>query len=548
MKIVKAVPHKPTPIGKTGTCNSLLVQFDVKDWLDEYPDCTIVLTHKRPKDNEGLPVSQFEIVGDNAEWIVDLGDTEFAGDGKCELKLMKQNVVVKSITYTTQIQESIAGTEEDPPAPYQGWVDSVIQSGVAAQEAVKHYPYIDPDTYHWIVWDVDNEEFVDTQISAMGASPVFPYSDSTKKHNYLYELWFDNIDYYSAYQYFKAHDEGFSGGCSSVRNGKYFGRKFDWFYNNEVEFIVNVPHIGNRYASIGIAAGLSQLTKDFVEQGKPNNVYSIIPFHLTDGMNERGLVCNMNVVPTDYGVNVSIPTSTQEVEICSTMIVRYVIDHFDDARVAANYIKEHMKVYFPQALHSKNYEVHFMIADPYKTCIVEFVNNQAVVIDNQYHYMTNFFLYGIVPNQDGTVYTPYTQDATHDARTTNLITRYGSGLERFNIIVEHYHLTDTENGMWDLMNLLDYSKAYPGHSGSAEPKWYTEFVGGGLTSSSDVSEFNNILYEAQEAYENRSRDNPVTWHSVHSIVYNMENKTATLKVQEQNTTYETVLHFGARFS
>lgn len=36
MRTIDATPHKPIPLGKTGTNNTLTVRFDVTKWIESY--------------------------------------------------------------------------------------------------------------------------------------------------------------------------------------------------------------------------------------------------------------------------------------------------------------------------------------------------------------------------------------------------------------------------------------------------------------------------------------------------------------------------------
>lgn len=349
---------------------------------------------------------------------------------------------------------------------------------------------------------------------------------------YLYEVWYDELDYDFAYEYFKALENPIvPGGCSSIRNGNFLGRNFDWIYDNSSEFIVHVPKIGNNYSSIGISGGFSDLTDVFVQSGTESELYKVVPFHIYDGINSCGVCCSSNVVPTDKGENKTNPSSTLEVELNAMMIIRYVLDHFSTAIDAVEYIKNHSSIYFSKFYHDMGYEAHFMICDSNNTFIIEFINNETVIIDNKY-YMTNFYLSDVNFNDDGSVYTPETQIENYNAYNTNLITLNGSGLERYNIINSNYYLANTKNGMRNLLNKLTYTKAYT----NTENIWYTEFVGNGFTVKTDKSTYDAVMPIARQAYFDRNREDAEidTWQTVHSIVYDIKNKNIYIITQEDS--------------
>ena len=151
--------------------------------------------------------------------------------------------------------------------------------------------------------------------------------------------------------------------------------------------------------------------------------------------------------------------------------------------------------------------------------------------------MTNFHLHGVEFNDDGTVYTPETQDETHNAMDTNRITAHGSGLERYNLIISSYASLNTEAGMRAMLNSLMYTKAYITSPTPSSPYWYTEFVGGELNCASDVSDFAETVELAGKAYSRRSRNIPQTWQTVHSIVYDIDGLCGSVIVQETGEAY-----------
>ena len=351
-----------------------------------------------------------------------------------------------------------------------------------------------------------------------------PFKSINFIKNYFYEIAYENIDYEYANDYLKKKKPIINGACSSVRNGNWYGRNFDWTYDENAEFLVRTSRANGRYASIGLASGINGLTNDVVKSGVENELYKLVPFMMTDGINECGLVANTNVVPTDKGITTGTSAKiSKEVEICSLMLVRYVLDHFVTAKDAAEYIENYMSVYVPSTLIDMGYETHLMIADEVDTYLVEFYGNETVITQMTKPYMTNFYLSDITLNADDTVYTP--NDSGHYASENN-ISENGSGLERYNIIVENYTDADTQSGMRELMNKLKYSKAYEG------AEWYTEFVGiNGLTVDSEVEDFAEEISYAEKLYEHRIR-NGKTWHTAHSVVYDIENCKLSVIVQE----------------
>ena len=92
------------------------------------------------------------------------------------------------------------------------------------------------------------------------------YADIKRVKDYVYEIYYNELDYDFACDYFaKSRPVEPVGACSAIRNGNFYGRNLDWIYNEDAEFIVRVPRIANRYASMGIAGSISGLTDEIVK-------------------------------------------------------------------------------------------------------------------------------------------------------------------------------------------------------------------------------------------------------------------------------------------
>lgn len=364
-------------------------------------------------------------------------------------------------------------------------------------------------------------------------------TSTVKVEDYLHEYSVDLLDYDYAYGYFqqKRAALGANCGCSSVRSGNIYGRNFDWFYDESVEFIVKTPANNGMHGTIGVAGRLPALTKEFVESGEWHDDYKILPFMIADGINDAGVVCSIHVVPADKGVTTgTVPAVQKKTEMCSLMLPRFILDKFSSATAAVEYIRDYVSVYMPEKLGDMGYEVHFMVADGNNTYALEFIDNEVKIIDiGSNPYMTNFYLYGVSRNADGTVYTPATQDSEHNAISTNGIIEHGSGLERYNLIVAESGSANTLSGMQNLMDKLLYTNTY---NYSTSPFWYTEYVGGQNTVVSNTSDFNSIIDSCIENYQERSRGDGKTWHTVHSSVYDIAARKLRLKVQECEDEHE----------
>lgn len=353
-------------------------------------------------------------------------------------------------------------------------------------------------------------------------------SPITKVQDYLYEITYNSLDWEYGKDYMEKQYTDNSGGCSSVRKGNFYGRNYDWSYDECAYFVIRVNKSATtKYSSIGMTGGaFKELTKDFVESGKYTDLYRVLPFITVDGINECGVVINSNVVPTgDKGITTgTTPTETKEDTLCVKMLIRYVLDNFATAQEAVEHIKKHISVYAPNKENGLKQELHLMVADKDKTYLVEFINNEMVISDMNTTYggrtyMTNFYL------NDTTV------DASNHINF-NSVTDYGAGLERYNIISDGIDSVVDLDTMTSLMYSLYYTNTY---LPLTNPVWRTEFVDKekGLKVTSSPQDFEPYINAARQAYLTRTR-NGLLWQTCHSAVYDIENCQLNLLVQEEN--------------
>lgn len=367
-----------------------------------------------------------------------------------------------------------------------------------------------------------------------------------KIKDYLYEAHYNDIDYKTALDYFKEKSLPPFYGCSSFRTYNFHCRNLDWFYNHGAEFIVHTPRIGKRWASVGMAGGL--MTDE--EALDTNDVrYKLLPFALYDGINECGVVANVNVVPKATNGVPTVPTDEIQAEIPMAMIVRFILDHFSTAFDATEYIVRHASLLFPKSIADMDYELQIFISDEDESYYISFVQGTAdatLVSPSMGNIITNFRRSDVIPNDDGTVYTPLDveSDPTKDPVAVNHMNPYGSGLERYNEIVyalEQDNISTYADAM-DLLEQLKYTNAYDTNRVNTGNFWYTEFVSknAGRTVSTPASDYANILPAIETIFANRSRDDGYTWHTVHSAVYDIDARRMYLVTQEDYTDVITI--------
>ena len=279
---------------------------------------------------------------------------------------------------------------------------------------------------------------------------------------------------------------------------------------------------------MGVAGSVSSLNKEAMEKGADRDYLKLLPFYTLDGINEKGLFVNSNVVPQDKGKVIHTEcTEEKEHDMFMLMWPRFILDHFSNATEACEYAKKHISFFQIEQASQYGYDIHFMVGDATHTYVCEIIDNKFEYVEQPI--MTNFHIIGTEFNDDGTVYTPVTQDDEHNAMDTNKVTEHGSGLERYNIALNNLDAANTKEGMKNLMhNLLNYNISYTGRDNNT---WYTEFVGKYSTGNYTVKTSPELYEEhvmpiARQWFVDRNRDTtpqPV-WHTTHTSVYDLANK------------------------
>lgn len=357
--------------------------------------------------------------------------------------------------------------------------------------------------------------------------------------DYLAEVWYDNVDYEVGLSYCQNGGKFAAGLCSSIARGNFLAHSYDWTYDDASTFIVHTKARGSKYASVG-AAQIAGLKKDFIKTKKLNQWYKALPSMMLDGINEYGVGASINVVPAEKSTERVIPTEETLDYIGDIMIVRYILDNFQTAAAAVDFISKHVEIIMTKYLIDNDELIHCLVTDAFGDAyIIEFAYNKVQIIKPDISAMTNFYLFETVLNSDNTVYTPATQDATHGAMKTNKITERGMGLERFNIIAADYDSIDSVAKMRALLDKLKYTRCYPSSPIAADPAWLTEAVGfRGLTVESTPQEYAPVVEIMDGYYKNRERGDGLTWQTVHASVYDIRNRKLYIRVQEKDTDYE----------
>lgn len=133
--------NRKIPLGKQGENKRMTLVFDVREWMDEYPEAELAVYVKPPEGEAYLAGIDKEQKG-VYRWDITASDTAKAGEGMIELVMRDEatGTVHKSITAKTMIMPSIsAEAPGDIPEAHVPWWEralALIEIGVSPEVVV----------------------------------------------------------------------------------------------------------------------------------------------------------------------------------------------------------------------------------------------------------------------------------------------------------------------------------------------------------------------------------------------------------------------------
>lgn len=342
------------------------------------------------------------------------------------------------------------------------------------------------------------------------------YSDVTKLAKYLYEITYVDYDYEEYASLSPVSRARMDFGCTSVRNGRFYGRNFDFLYNETPEYVIHVQAKDGRFASVGVAYPFT--ARFYEDMGREE--YTALPWSTIDGINENGVGINVNICPVrDLTLHISSggthPENTKYPSLNISAVVRYVLDNAKSAKHAIKLLQER-NIVNDVADHedfSRNgYGLHFMIND-YKDCFIVEWRDDKIYYTKDDRIMTNFF------------------------NTLDEYTPHASGIERYDIMQEYYDMGRSMDGMTELMKKAMYSYAYD--SRTNPPRFSDLGLGYNhkfrLDITNEVVASNAKVRQYLIDYVTNARvrrNEPNIWHTVSTSIYDLQNLILRLYVQE----------------
>lgn len=159
-------------LGKQGENLARSVCFDEPiEWKEIFGEGRCELLHQRNGDSAPYPVV-LESRDDKVCWKITASDTAIAGEGKCELRYIVNDIVVKSKLWKTDVLEAL-GEGTEAPEPQKAWVDQVLNAAEDVKSATTHQPMIG-ENGNWLVWNPETKDYIDTGVFAKGDEGYTP--------------------------------------------------------------------------------------------------------------------------------------------------------------------------------------------------------------------------------------------------------------------------------------------------------------------------------------------------------------------------------------
>ena len=123
-------------IGRAGEHLATEVVFDISDWINDYGNGNVELIINQ---NRGLyfqPKEYLVVENGLVTWKVIDSNTEFVGNGKCELIYLVDDVKVKSAIYDIVVTKALDSEEgANPPNAFKTWVDELVAKADTIESA-----------------------------------------------------------------------------------------------------------------------------------------------------------------------------------------------------------------------------------------------------------------------------------------------------------------------------------------------------------------------------------------------------------------------------
>ena len=432
-----------------------------------------------------------------------------------------------------------AGAADDYRAAWPDCADAIDEMRSAKGEELTKHLY--EMTYNW--WDATKANDIGEMLAELTSGPEQEEANGTSVPHAI-PAWFGELQ---------------GALCTSCRNGNFVGRNFDWGYDDVDECVMHIPAAEGRLASIGVVSWFfpEDLQKLF-------DVDSFLPELTMDGVNEKGVAINVNVVPGGDNGWTTGTNSNATRRLCAGFAVRTVLDNATNAAHAVE-ILESRDIYSLKPL-----EFHWMISDATESYVVECVSNALVVLKAKEARpkMSNYYV----------THSPSVgeyQVLTNAELTATEHTPHAMGIERYANVSNGLEFVDSVEAMYTQMTNVWYKPKYlPGN----EKKYWSDLNGAPVPGKDgerfafgdeEKEGYEALRYKAfkqiQANYEevleyeqvygirDTLKNDPMLTngvvHTVHTSIYDIEKRRLCVVVQEDATYARDVyLTPGAEYS
>lgn len=128
--MIHPINHLPQtiPVGVQTESGVEVIGFDLKPWLDVFPDMIFTVWPTRPGETEAYPANDQMMVGTVLYWHPDGYDTEHYGTGRVEISGVGDNQRKASGFVDTAVRATSLGTTKEPGENVAPWYASILKA------------------------------------------------------------------------------------------------------------------------------------------------------------------------------------------------------------------------------------------------------------------------------------------------------------------------------------------------------------------------------------------------------------------------------------
>ena len=163
-------------LGVQGENEAQTITIDVRPWLVAHPQGSGTIWHKRNGDSvPSATGAVFDPEEGTVSWTPSNVDTYVAGEGEAEIRLTEGTVIKKTRAVVTGVSPSVTLAGQTLGSDWQSYIDAVdglraeaVEAAEDAMAVTNHPPYINTASKNWMIWDTDENDYVDSGITAQG--------------------------------------------------------------------------------------------------------------------------------------------------------------------------------------------------------------------------------------------------------------------------------------------------------------------------------------------------------------------------------------------